>query len=629
MPPVLPVRLTLLLCVLVARHALAGAPAALHEKADALGLSAQPYWHLLLRYEKAGGQSGLRSEARSDHFFLGRNGRENPAQELHDLLNGLFEPDPLPDKSVACRFPARRAWIEENLQFTASRAECPQLKEWKAAISAAQATLVFASDYLNNPSSMFGHTFLRLDTAEQTEDTRLLAYAVNFAANAQADNPVVFAWKGLAGAYPGVFSLMPYYDKVKEYSDLENRDLWEYQLALTPTELDRLLDHLWELRSVEFPYYFLTRNCSFQLLGLLETARPGLRLRDAFPLQAIPTDTVRRVIAEPGLLRRVVYHPAAQRRLLQAAQDNSRTVNRAAQQLAEKPANDIGSLTPAEQAAALEAAYDYRYYRFLAGDHGPAARTDLRHLLMRRAALDTPSQRQAPPRPEVDPASGHETARIAMAGGQARKSGYIALRLRPAYHDLLDRPGGYRQGSHIDFLDTELRIDEQRQELRLERLAIVDIDSLAKRDLFFRPWSWFFGFGYRQAAVDSQGNAAANTSHGVAFADGGAGINVGLATRLECFLLLVASTEAGTALQDGGRGAAGGRGGCIYRMTNTRLRLQSDSRFLSDLGHSETRSQLEAHIDLGRQQALRLQAGRLQTAGQDADFSELAWIHYF
>jgi hypothetical protein len=26
---------------------------------------------------------------------------------------------------------------------------------------------------------------------------------------------------------------------------------------------------------------------------------------------------------------------------------------------------------------------------------------------------------------------------------------------------------------------------------------------------------------------------------------------------------------------------------------------------------------------------LRLQAGRLQTAGQDADFSELAWIHYF
>ncbi len=42
--------------------------------------------------------------------------------------------------------------------------------------------------------------------------------------------------KDLQGNIRGEYSLMPYYRKVKEYGDLESRDLWEYELALNEQE---------------------------------------------------------------------------------------------------------------------------------------------------------------------------------------------------------------------------------------------------------------------------------------------------------------------------------------------------------------------------------------------------------
>lgn len=621
-------RLLLACCPLLPLAAHAAAPADLHARADALDLPRDAYWRLLLRYEKAGTAGGVESEARSAHYFMSPGGRQDASAELHAMLDGLFAAGPHSEKdAAACRFPARTAWLQARLGFQAPAVECPAFQEWKAAIRPTQATLVFAADYLNSPSSMFGHTFLRLDAPEQNEDTRLLAYAVNFAATIGKYNALSFAWNGLTGGYPGVFSLMPYYDKVKEYSDMENRDLWEYQLAFTPDELQRLLDHLWELRGVEFPYYFLTRNCSYQLLALFEVARPGLALRRDFPLQAIPSDTVRRVWQEPGLARALVYRPSAERRLLQDARDNPPRVNAAARRLAQDPKAPVG-LEPTAAAAALEAAYDLRYYRFLSGKQNSTLRTGLRELLVQRAQLNVPDQRREPPTPVTDPSEGHPTARVAVGAGNAREASYLALRLRPAYHDLLDPPDGYRRGAHIDFLDAELRADDDRQTLRLERLALVDIDSLATRDAFFHPLSWFAGFGYRQAAVDRDGRFATDTSHGVAYADGGAGAGLG-GDRLECQLFLAAAAEAGGALDDGWRAGAGPRAGCQVYLPRGRLRLQTDSRFYSDIEALETRATLEAQFDLSPRDGLRLQLGEMRAGSAPQGFGEASWIRYF
>src|SRR5207247_7522605 len=95
------------------------------------------------------------------------------------------------------------------------------------------------------------------------------------------------------GGYPGTFSILPYYLKVREYSDMENRDLWEYELELAPPELERVLLHLWELLPAYYQYYFFDENCSYHLLGLLQVARPELELPAPFRWWALPVDTVR------------------------------------------------------------------------------------------------------------------------------------------------------------------------------------------------------------------------------------------------------------------------------------------------------------------------------------------------
>ncbi|HEY5678025.1 MAG TPA: DUF4105 domain-containing protein, partial [Myxococcales bacterium] len=111
-------------------------------------------------------------------------------------------------------------------------------------------TLVFSSYYLNNPASAFGHTFLRLNKAAAAQSGRrfeLVDSGIDYAATADTHNAILYAFKGLTGLFQGHWNNYPYFYKVREYADYESRDLWEYDLDLTPQETARLVAHLWEL----------------------------------------------------------------------------------------------------------------------------------------------------------------------------------------------------------------------------------------------------------------------------------------------------------------------------------------------------------------------------------------------
>ena len=61
---------------------------------------------------------------------------------------------------------------------------------------------------------------------------------------------------------------------------------------------------MWELKQIQFDYFFFDENCSYRLLELLQVARPGLQLTTQFPLTAIPTDTVKAILSYKGVLYR-------------------------------------------------------------------------------------------------------------------------------------------------------------------------------------------------------------------------------------------------------------------------------------------------------------------------------------
>ncbi len=449
-------------------------------KARLARLAGHRQWRTLVHYQPTafGGTSSLID---SPSFFAAVDGKTNPQAELEATIRSFFKPEALPaDQSPQCLRIARYRWLKAELGFDPARLKeqpCPGFEQWFRTLDAERVTLAYPSAYLNNPSSMFGHTLLRIDRPQQREDTRLLSFAVNFAADTGLDGGALFAVKGLGGGYRGYFSVMPYYEKVGEYSEIENRDIWEYQLNLKPREVQMMLQHLWELQGHYIDYYFLSTNCSYVLLSLINTARPDLDLSSGLHLYAIPVDTVRSVVRQDELLGDVVFRPSAMTRIdalrkgLDAEEQGvalalaAGTASVDAVQLADRP--------PETQATILELAQALLQYRLNAGevDREVAAPRSLT-LLRARAAIGQPSLGAAQS-PSVRPDQGHESVRLSGGFGMTGGAPFVEFGLRPALHDLLDPPTGYLGDRP-----------------RLEDFTAVSIKSLSPRDSFFRPMSW-------------------------------------------------------------------------------------------------------------------------------------------
>ena len=466
-------------------------------------LSQTSGWQALLHYQRSDWDGRLESEVDSPEFFLAANGKYDAAAELDATLEA-FQREP----ETRCTFPARYQWLLEQNAITAeTRATCTELNEWLSRMNAESVTLIFPAAYLNNPSSMFGHTFLRINQKGQDENNRLLAYTLNYAANFdETDGEIMYSYKGLTGGYPGVISVEPYYEKVKKYNQMENRDIWEYQLNLTRPEIQLMLKHAWELKDQYFDYYFLDENCSYRILSLLDVARPQLQLTRHFYNKAVPADTVR-VIVNAGVVSNVEFRPSKATVLRNQSQYLNDDEKALVVELAMSPAlnTDAVDAYPAgQQAAIYEAAFDYLRYRVQA-DKLPRADTAERSrlLLLKRSEISRPSPYPPVTPPAVRDDQGHETLKAAVAFGRQENENFTSIQFRPGYHDLLDPPAGYPVGAQIKFLELSLRHYETGT-TKLDDLTLLNITSLTPRDIFFKPLSWRVDVGLNRKYTETQ-----------------------------------------------------------------------------------------------------------------------------
>lgn len=326
------------------------------------------FWISLGHYETAK-LGGWRSYVSDRKFFLAPDGNEHPDHELTATLQALYGPASAGQQHAQCVYPARTRWLKAQLNLTDLPAvDCSDFNQWFKDVSPHSAVMIFPAAYLNSPSSMFGHTLLRIDQADvQRDKTALLSYAINFGAYIEgSDNSIIYAWKGLMGGYPGLFALVPYQEKLSEYRSLENRDLWEYRLNLSQAETERMVEHVWELKQIRFDYFFFDENCSYRLLELLQVARPSLRLTEQFPLTAIPTDTVK-AVKEAGLVESIEYRPSRERELLSRAEpltdDEQQWVLKVSADQKQLQVAEFKALPRERQALIVDAAYRLERYR--------------------------------------------------------------------------------------------------------------------------------------------------------------------------------------------------------------------------------------------------------------------------
>jgi hypothetical protein len=485
--------------------------------------------------------------------------------------------------------------------------------------------MVFPAAYLNSPSSMFGHTLLRIDQAEtQADNTALLSYAINFGAYIQgSDNSILYAWKGLAGGYPGLFSMVPYQQKLAEYNRLENRDLWEYRLNLTQVETERMVEHVWELKQIQFDYFFFDENCSYRLLELLQVARPSLHLTAQFPLTAIPTDTVKAVKAA-GLVSKINYRPSRERELLGRAAPLSSAEQAMALAISDDSAQlhnpDFLKLAKDRQALIQDTAFRLGRYRATGQERDPQSAQRSFELL--RAINQNPPPALALDRPGL-PEEGHDSRTWQVAAGSRGNRGFAEYGLRMAYHDLNDNAQGFPLGAQIEILGLKVRQYEGNH-WQVQNLDLATIRSLTPRNALLQPLSWQVTSGLER--VPGRHGDETLVSH----VNGGAGGTWQLADGLLGFALGTVRVEHNNDFNALVSPAGGFDSGLLWRNPLGNFTLEGQGDYFLN-GEVRRTLSLNQQWELSRNLGLRLTAQRQfseLTSAKSEVMLSLKWYHY-
>jgi hypothetical protein len=439
-------------------------------------LASDPYWKILLHLKNG------KSEIDDPAFFLTKEKPFSPYAELNATIAALDDAN----ESFYCRYPARIAWLKSKapeLFRDKNDTLCHKLEETLQKEDIHYVTLVFPTAYVNSPASMFGHTFLRLD---KTDKTPLIGEAVNYAAQTDETNGLIYTYRGLTGGYRGFYSVLPYYKKIKEYSAMEQRDMWEYRLDLDDEEIRRMLYHLYELQGVYGDYYFFTKNCSYNLLWLLQSSDAAPMMTDAFSYKAIPIDTIR-ALKDAGLIRSVYFRPS-QRREMQAlvAKIDDKSLARAFTK-----SYDIALIKEQNQTqqaymcdlALMQLKHDRTRKKFTKQNY-------IKKLMqLSRYRSKLPKGEKVKVSRPIDPLAAHKSAKVTI--GLGTHANY-SFGFKPAMHDIYDLDRGFTQGAYIDFFALSV------EKGKLQRFDFVSVTSLSVVDRFFKPWSWSVRIGLQR-----------------------------------------------------------------------------------------------------------------------------------
>jgi Domain of unknown function (DUF4105) len=416
-------------------------------RARDLGIAHSRGWLRLLHYRQRGPREAV-SQVDGKRFFLAPDGARNPEAELAATLVAFAQPvvTGREDEHALCRFPARRRLLDDRLHFGSALPAlvCPALTRFQLDLDPVSVSLVYVANFLDNPASAFGHTFLRLKKrrpAGSAASSDALDHSVEYTATTDTDNPFLYAFKGLMGMFPGVFRFHSFASKAHEYANAEARDLWEYDLNLNQSEVELLTLHLWELSDTHLDYYYLTKNCSYHALASIEAAAPRIDLVTHLNLFVLPRDTIKALFTVPGLVRKI----------------------------------------------------DYR----------PSLRSQFRAQVSRSST--SPPSAPVPAPTDKAPQRAHGSLRLTLGSGitSQYRSSFNSLGFRLALHDLTDPPDGEPELSQLQFLDTRLRYDPGQRSFTLDRLTFAELVALNPLTRYERALSWrarAFGMRLHDAA---------------------------------------------------------------------------------------------------------------------------------
>lgn len=457
------------------------------EKAFSLKLYNSDYWKILLHYKRSAFHKN-KSLVDDPHFFLAKNGKTNPKAELEATIRAFFSPPPESGYRHAIeRFPARYRWICENLNLSDEDFPYKTGDEYYKTIlknvNPSGVYLVFPAGFLKNPASLFGHTLLLVESEGQS---RLIANSINYGASTGNVSGPAFAIMGLLGGFPGYFGFMPYYDKIKEYSNMDMRDIWEYKLNLTDDEKDKMLRHVFDLSGIYSRYFFIGENCSYNLLFLLEAARPESKLTERLSGVVEPVETVK-LLYNLDFVESSDYRPSVYSNLKRKEKRLSRKQNKFIKDvcLGKKNVADspFTSLPDEEQALMWSLAADYLTIlldsRKISQENYRKRFIQVLSARRKLGKIETPAFEEP-----GNPKDSHGSKKIAFLGGKDADGGFAGAQFRLTAHEQLENSAGYASNSELTFLQVDARFYPEENKAKLEKALLASVISLPASDLY-------------------------------------------------------------------------------------------------------------------------------------------------
>ncbi len=440
---------------------------------------------------------------------MAQDGSSNPYTELVATLlsfNTQKKIGRAGGQYTQCAFPERYRYLKEKLPEIFKKLKikdryCKEFRWWRDKLKARSISLIFASNFPNNPGSAFGHTFLRINL-ENNKDKKmdLLDYAIGYAASVGQENALVYAYKGLMGGYEGRFSLVPYYMKVNEYSNMEARDIWEYELNINQQEVNKLLGHLWELEATtSFDYYFLDENCSYLILTLLEIAKPKWNISEDYFFYVLPVDTIRRIAKEKDSITDIKFRPSLYKKA-KALRGKLDT-----QQVDIYKKVISGELNPGDvkDTDVLNALATYLFFKKQGHDENKLSKKNqdlYNQVLSKRAKL--PQNKKNLEEIKISkssmPEKGHHSKKVTLKASNSLDGQFEEIGFRTGLHDLLDLDYGFSNYTEASFFTAKFAWYNDHKKLRFNEFKIIDFKSYRPYDpLQFMP-SWTAKVTYKR-----------------------------------------------------------------------------------------------------------------------------------
>ena len=486
------------------------------------GLSGQPQlgipdeareaWLALLHYDVT--SNGWLSQVSDPSFFLDPRGKHDPEAEWNsDRLAFLAPAGERPvGEHGQCRFPARFALMKQALAWSSAdvrQVECVELETHRRSVDAESLSVVFASYFLANPASAFGHIMLYLGSGSGRKAV-LGDYSVSFEANTSGLSPWAYIPRGLTGGLIARYRLAPFHERIRKYEIEEQRDLWVFPLQVSQEEIDQLVLHLWELKDVIFEYGFLGENCAQKILRLVHAVAPRYDVLPHRTLAALPFEVSRHLVERIGLAGEPTRRPSLSTQFNRLVAELSPEETKELEVMVSSRIVPIDASSVTLMAALLwsESRTPDRAFRRAAEEVDHRDLMWWRELWASQVTAVTDADHSGIARPRAEPdrslLSSHRPSRFTVRGGYRRGVGSILnLGARWLLHDAVDPRIGYPPASAIEVGRLEV-VASAEGNLLLDEATVLRVEKLASASDLQSPLAWRVDIGARRLPLGEE-----------------------------------------------------------------------------------------------------------------------------